>query len=515
MKNRYLLIALLSFCFSAFAQNKNISQGIAFDGEPYLIMNPSNSSHLVVLWMGYDFGKPLGIKSRVSFDAGKNWSAAKLLPHLKTSHQSADPSMAFDKLGNLFACYVDYRKSPDSGGIVVVRSTDGGLNWGSPVKVIDAYADGNKKPIDRPWLIANPANNHLYITSKPAPWIPIPCRPYFMASTNSGINWTPWRYIDTAGYLVGDFIQAPMAMHTVGSDGVLHILYPSYKASQNPLPGFIHAKSTSDGASFLYNPAFNQLTGAADTNAKMGYRLISDPTDAQHLAIIYAGGITGDLDVYVTESYNGGSSWGSAQRANDDAAANGKMQELVWADFDTDADLLLAWRDRRNAGNGYSTASEIWAAVRWKDSSNFSKNFRISDSLTPYHSVLGGNGNDFMNVVMRNDTLNAVWGEVRSGKLAIYYQRTALKTGQTGAKILIDFTPAIPVSIYPNPSSDRIWFDGAKVSYVKFFDPLGKLISEGRPGNDRAMSVRLLKPGQYNVQLTVENKIYWLKFRRD
>ena len=52
------------------------------------------------------------------------------------------------------------------------------------------------------------------------------------------------------------------------------------------------------------------------------------------------------------------------------------MQDLVWADFDEDGDLVISWRDRRNGDEGtYETASEIWAAFRDKDELVFSPNF--------------------------------------------------------------------------------------------------------------------------------------------
>jgi len=171
MKKSLPLLLLLAALFRLSAQNQNISNGQFFDGEPYLAIDPTNPKHIVVAWMGYTFGNPLGIKTRVSFNGGATWSAPKTLPHFSPSFHSADPSLAFGTDGTLYACYIDYRENPDSGGVYVIRSSDGGLNWTNAVKAIDAYADGSKYPLDRPWLTVNPVNGHLYITTKPAPWV--------------------------------------------------------------------------------------------------------------------------------------------------------------------------------------------------------------------------------------------------------------------------------------------------------------------------------------------------------
>ena len=58
-----LLISLLSI-----GQNQNISNGNIFDGEPYLSINPSNSQHMVVAWMGYLPFSRVYIKTKVSFN---------------------------------------------------------------------------------------------------------------------------------------------------------------------------------------------------------------------------------------------------------------------------------------------------------------------------------------------------------------------------------------------------------------------------------------------------------------
>jgi len=378
----YLLIATLSF-----GQNKDISGGAVFEGEPYLAVDPSNPQHLIVAWMGYVPLAHLCIKTKTSFDGGNSWSTPAVIKHQSASYTSADVSMAFDHSGNVYASYIDSRQSPDSGGVYVTRSTDGGLTWGVSNLVINVFADGTKEPLDRPWLViarnSGPGPDTMYITTKPAPWVAVPNRPYFMRSYDYGVTWSAWKYIDSTGYKVGNAIQAPMAAPATDSAGNFHCIYPSYYPVESIYPRYIMATLGGGPSSFSYNVVFSGIgTTPIDTLAKAGGHLVCDPTNNKHYAFFVIQNYGSDLDVYCAETYNSGATWGTLMRVNDDSYGNGKMQDLVWGNFDEKGNMIAAWRDRRNAtGTGYQQPSEIWAAIKWKDSTKFSTNFRVSDTI--------------------------------------------------------------------------------------------------------------------------------------
>ena len=462
MIRNILIITFLAISLWSNAQNKNLSNGFVFDGEPYLAINPSNSQHLIVAWMGFKLNNIIVIKTRVSFDAGQTWSATNFIPHVVSSFQSADPSMAFDNNGNLFLCFIDSKQSPLAGAVYITKSTDGGLSWGVPVEVINVNTDGSKIPIDRPWMVIDRSgginNGNIYITTKPAPWIPAPNRAYFIRSIDGGITFEPWQYVDTTNFLIGNFIAAPMAALTVSIDGTFYTLYPSYVTTQNIWPQFILASSSDGGANFTYQSAFNITSSGTDTLPKKGYLLLANPADVNHLFFVGLGFDNGDLDIYFTESLNAGLTWLAPVRVNDDQIANKKMQDLVWADFDDDGDIIITWRDRRNSPDStYETSSEIWGAIRWKDSASFSPNFVITDSSITYNNILAENGNDFMCVQLINDTVYAVWGDTRNGYLNIWFQQIDLATGSSS---IIDLANDIEsISVYPNPSKNTINID--------------------------------------------------------
>ena len=147
-----LFNVLLFICLGSTirAQNQLVSEGNLFEGEPYLAMNPSNSQHLVAAWMGIQFNNKVVIKSSVSTNGGISWSTPIWQAHISPTFSSADVSLAYDHLGNLFMCYIDYDNTNFSEGKVLVRkSSDGGLNWGNPSIVLDIASCPNQVCIDR------------------------------------------------------------------------------------------------------------------------------------------------------------------------------------------------------------------------------------------------------------------------------------------------------------------------------------------------------------------------------
>ncbi|MBN2728576.1 MAG: T9SS type A sorting domain-containing protein [Bacteroidales bacterium] len=517
MKAFLIIISLLFAFLNSFGQNQNVSNGNIFDGEPYLSINPSNPQHMVVAWMGYLPFTNVFIKTKVSFDAGQSWSTVNNIPHTNLANGSADPSIEFDNLGNVFIAYIDYSSSIDSGAVYVVKSTDGGLNWGTPVEIINAHSDIGKYPIDRPWISIDRSggvnNGNIYITTMPpnvfGPLLP-PYHPYFMVSTNSGSSFSPWQYLDTTNWLSGNLIPQPMPTNCVTSNGTFHAIYPSYLVSQSLYARYIIASTSDAGNSFTYHTVLNSSSGISDSLAKKGYLLRSNPADANHLAFFYLDLTYGDLDVFMKESFDEGVNWTNATRINDDPIANNRMQDLLWADFDADGDLVVSWRDRRNGTDStYTTSSEIWGAYRSKDSTNFSSNFQISDNITPYDTILSFAGNDFMCIKLIDDTLSAAWGDTRNGKLNIWFQRmsvngTILSISQISSENIPD------IKIYPNPSVSSITVEGEGIMKTVLLNQNGKVVSTHQ-NNSASENVMIdlghLSSGIYFVQVTSSNGI--------
>lgn len=512
MKYFLILSCFVSILINCIGQNQNISNGNLFDGEPYIAINPENPKHMVVAWMGFSGFNPIALKTKVSFDAGENWSAEYLVPHAHPAYQSADPSIEFDNAGTVFLSYVDYNTSIDSGAVYIVKSLDDGLSWGPPIEVIDVHADPGNYPSDRPWMSIDnsggPNNGNVYVTTMPpAVFGPIspPYHPYFIASTDGGDSFNNWQYLDTTEWLAGNLISQPMPSNCVSANGTFHAVYPSFLASQSFSANYFIASSSDAGSSFTYNLVHSASSGLTTNDGRKGQLIRSNPINANHLAFLYIDETHGDFDVFLRESFDEGQSWTGPIRVNDDPISNNRMQDLVWADFDLDGDLVVSWRDRRNGiDSTFATKSEIWAAFRDKDSTNFSSNFRISDNDVAMDSTLASAGNDFMCIKLVNDTLNAVWGDSRTGRLNVWFQRISTQGIILSANQLSG-SERVSVDLYPNPALSSIIIRGKDIERYAIFTSDGRRISSNKiEKNSGEVEIDLswLPKGNYLIQVT-------------
>ncbi|WP_417611026.1 T9SS type A sorting domain-containing protein [Owenweeksia hongkongensis] len=511
---QFILSLFILLSTVSIGQNQNLSNGNVFDGEPYLAIDPYNSQHLVVAWMGWiNFSNLFKIKIRSSFDGGKTWSSTVELPHTVTSYSSVDPSLDFDHNGDVFVCFIDFTGTtpPVTGGVHISKSTDGGLSWATPTEVINTNYDGTKWPIDRPWIAIDRSSaatqGNIYVSSMPLNRNNPSYRPYLSVSTDGGNTFTT-SYIDTAGWLAGSINPLPLCSPAISSTGTFYGAYPSYVISQSPYAQTFLASSTNGGKTISHK---NLITFVSPTNisnyplAKKANLLICDPSDANHLAYIFLTATHGDLDVFFIESVDAGNNWTSPIRVNDDPIGNNRMQDLLWADFDTDGDLVISWRDRRNgADSTFQASTEIWASYRSKDSASFSPNFQITNQAAAHDTVLEAAGNDFMCIKLQDDTLNATWGDTQNGDLNIWFQRmTADGTTLSLQSISSEKVPT--VFVYPNPAVSTIYVESKQLQYVKIYDSNGRLmISKQNTEASQRLEINLenYAKGTYHVEIS-------------
>ncbi len=497
------LLVLISFL--APAQDLQLGQGF-FEGEPNLAIDPTNTKNIVVAWM-HITPAMRSIRTRASFDEGQTWSANFDIQHLYIKY--ADPTMAFDNNGNLYLGFINHSDGPpEVGGVYSIKSTDGGLSWGGIQEVINIDDDPSHQPIDRPWLVCDrsggPYDGNLYLTSKPVIGTPSPFRPYFIRSTNGAVSWVQWRYLDTTNWLSG--MPTAMALPSVDANGNFHGIYASYVPAQSPLPRYLMVSSNNGGASFTYDEVISFVpTAASNDSAKLSWEMIANPADADHLALFFVQGQSGDLDILMTETTNGGNTWSNVIRVNDDQAGNGVMQDLVWASFDDDGDLVVCWRDRRNgAGPFYKEPTEIFGAVKWKDSIQFSANFTISDQQAAYQNILAEAGNDFLSQQVVDDTLYIAWGDTRTGFLNIWFDRIDIKTGNTVGITSLAKTEIPFLEIFPNPATDVVEVNIKQEELIEIYvvNEQGKLIYQTK---QKTFSIQNWSAGIYFIKVRTIN----------
>lgn len=481
----------------SYAQNTLVSNGQFFEGEPYLAIDPSNSQRLVAAWMGFQFNEKIVIKSAVSTDGGLTWSSPIWQAHQQAGNSSADVSLAFDGQGNLYMAYIDYDNVNFSNGAVICRkSTNAGLSWGPATVARSITSCPNKLCIDRPWIAVDPLTGSIVITStnaKQPSLVQAPFHPYIAISSDQGASFS-LQELDASPYLAGTAITQPLPSPAFSNNGTFMALYPSYDPSQSILPRVVEVSKTAPASFYSYAVAFQGLGfGSSNDSIKKGPHLSVNPNDAASAVYTFATDVFGDPDIALIEKVQG--VWTAPIRVNNDAQANGVVQDLAWADFDTDGDIAVCWRDRRN-GIPYTYSSPTEIVCRIKSQGTWGNEVFISPQIA-HDSILLENGNDFLNVQFHQNKLYTIWGDVRTGTLKIYLNiyNQEDSTNQTN---LISSNPFI----FPNPCQDFITLPGV-LSGLNFeiYQLNGQLVMSGQATNDNKIALTSLEKGTYLLKI--------------
>jgi hypothetical protein len=204
--------------------------------EPWVDVNPTDPDNILVGWQQdrWDNGGARGLVAGVSFDGGDNWDSV-VIPGISlcsggTFERATDPWVTFAPNGDayFFSLSLDITTPPDRPGgfgpnaMLVSKSTDGGMTWGSPITLI---SDDDPRVLnDKNSITADPTDSdfvyavwdRLTITSADAinPENISPVNPpafgvrvglafkgpaYFSRTTDSGETWEPARSIYDPG----------------------------------------------------------------------------------------------------------------------------------------------------------------------------------------------------------------------------------------------------------------------------------------------------------------------------
>jgi hypothetical protein len=263
--------------------------------------------------------------------------------------------------------------------------------------------------------------------------------------------------MDTLNYFAGTSITQPMPTPAIDGTGKFYAVYPSYVVSQSVYPRQVLASSTNLGITITHEIVYQGLNvGVSNSLFKRAGKLIADQAHQGHLAYCFLSEQNDQSDVYLMETTDGGGTWGTMQKVNQDPIGNNRVQDLLWGDFNESGDLVITWRDRRNAPNdGYDQASEIFAATKPFGSASVGPDYPISSQAAAHDTILEGSGNDFMSVVYAGDTCYAVWGDVRSGTLKIYLNKWNAQTQQNSISVISE---EYGLLTYPNPTSNLLFF---------------------------------------------------------
>lgn len=334
-----------------------------------------------------------------------------------------DVLTAYDYDGNL---YYENMYGSSIQGCVLVKSTDNGQTWSSPVVAIS----GN----DKNWLAADqtagPYSNYIYTTMTNSG------SGNFSRSTNQGTSFTTTFQPSTQS-LPGMMVCVGAWNATDG--GAVYVVTNSGGSFSST---YTFYQSLDGGASFTYKSAQN-FAGYVGTNVNgrnsvqnmrtRPYPFIaadnSNGTYRGRLYLVYASnqpaGNGNKPDIFSHYSDDGGATWSSAVAVNDDFPSNTNHQwhPAIWSDVETGR-LYVQWMDTRDTPT--SDSAMIYGAYSDDGGQTFSTNYAISNEKMKINcNTCGGGGTpryqgDYNGIVSNEYTSMATWSDFRNGNFATY-----------------------------------------------------------------------------------------------
>jgi hypothetical protein len=143
--------------------------------EPWVAVNPTNSNNIVGLFQQdrWSDGGARGLVAGVSKDGGATWSMV-VIPKISLCSggtaadgldfdRATDPWLSFAPNGDLYAISLSLSHDLRRTALLVSKSTDGGLTWSDPIKLLDEFSEFGFpfNSNDKESITADPTDSNL------------------------------------------------------------------------------------------------------------------------------------------------------------------------------------------------------------------------------------------------------------------------------------------------------------------------------------------------------------------
>jgi len=382
-------------------------------------ISPINSNYLFA-GANTDFGMGYYYSS----NGGLNWSGGDIIPG--STWYSTNPASAYSNTGTVHYNYYDDFMLSD-------RSPNGGINWAGRIAMPSSGVfDKNHNTIDQ--ISSSPYNGRIYTA-----WTNFtPAQPVIVLSYSSD-GGASYSNQQTIGQPLSGHYEQGCNLQT-GPNGEIYCVWATPGLSNNIEDHIGFTKSLNGGLTWQTPSTPITIGGIRGTIFNPPIRVNSFPsmaidrTGSSRNGYIYlvwtqrnlapAGT---DADICFAYSSNGGSSWSSAIRVNDDAINNGRNQFFPWITVDqSNGKISVAYYDCRDANTPDSC--NTYLAVSNNGGTNFS-NIRISNVAQKPVPIIGyadGYFGDYISVTALNDIVYPFWTDLRNGNAQVYTAKVIL-----------------------------------------------------------------------------------------
>ena len=227
--------------------------------EPTAAVNPLNPANVVAAWQQdrWSDGGAHGIVVAASFDGGRTW--ARSTPPLSRCAggtaanggdyaRASDPWVAFGTDGSVYLLALTFSgatfASASTSGLLVTRSTDGGLSWSGPLTLI---SDGSSFANDKVAIGADRSDPH-YVYATWDRLVSSDAGPsYFARSVDGGTSWEAARPIYDPGMHNQTIGNLPLSL----LNGTLLVVFTEFDTTAGGVNALLRViRSTDHGSSW-------------------------------------------------------------------------------------------------------------------------------------------------------------------------------------------------------------------------------------------------------------------------
>jgi hypothetical protein len=382
--------------FSNF-DNINISNDPFPQNEPSVRISRKNPNRVVAAWRDFRTGVTPALR-RVGYsfstDGGQTWSVSQLTPQIiPGAPLSSDPVVVVDTSGNFYIYTISLNETTGDGEMWLFKSTDEGETFNQVYEMATGPWFEDKEWGTTDLTPTSPFANTLYCS-----WTRFAANTSILLirSTDEGVTWnTPVTVSDVSG-VQGSF-------PATSSDGDLYVAWRG--------GGQIRFdKSTDGGLTFGTDKVISSTPNAWFPH--MAVDLSGGPFH-NYIYVVWNDTRNGDDDVFLGISSDGGDSWLSAMRINNDPIGNGKDQYWPSIAISELGEIVILFYDSRNTSS--NDIIEAYIARSTDGGTTFTNELLSTQPSTtniPNGDVRFG---DYINIDFVGGNIVPVWTDERAG----------------------------------------------------------------------------------------------------
>jgi hypothetical protein len=477
-----------NYSFSPAGVNSTISTINGFDnfylgtdfGEPYIATNPNDPKNSVCAF---------NMNSIYYTLDGVNWT--KTSASFPGFAVIGDPVLAFDSLGNCLYAQL-YQNS--TYGIAVSKSTDKGVSWTVAYNV----ATPTSGLMDKEWICADqtagPFSNNLYLGWRQFGSIGM----RFVRSTNGGVNWsTPITFTGDQGAYVCVGANGSVS----GGSVYMGCIYGSTIRVARSTNGGASFTAQEIAVSGISGPGVicsgrNTVKGCIRTDYFPRMAADNSFTSTRgYVYVAYAANPAGtdNADIFLARSTDYGLTWSTPVRVNDDATTTDQWMPTITVD--KTGKIFISWYDsREDATNNLLT--KVYGATSTNGGLTFTANYPISNTSFSPDNMKQSQGSgeayyigDYIGISPTNNVGYGVWMDGRNNSLGSYvgyYPDFALTSEPSTASLNNNDSVSVVLKIpeIKGPYSGRVKFTAALDS----LPPSGNINLSFKNGKDSITS---------------------------